>query len=98
MSYYFKSEKCPNCKIEFDKKGVVLSVSLNITHAMKKHLYAAHVFEGGEMLVYVLKKRVVHPNAKTMTEAYNLLMNNLKVNCRLAKVNVLNDEIIKINS
>ena len=98
MSEIFTSEKYPNCKIQIDDRGLLLSVSLNITPAMKKHLCSANVFKGKKHYVYVLKKRIDKPNDKKMSEAYKILMRNLKINHRLARVNVINDEIIQLNS
>lgn len=98
ISEYFTNEKYPNCKIQIDDRGLILSVSLNITPVMKKYLCSTNVFKGEKHFVYVLKKRIDKPNKKKMKEAYDLLMRNLKTNHRVAKIKVLADEIGQINS
>lgn len=98
MNAKFTSDTLPNCHIFFDNLGMVMVVTLNITKPMTKYLNHRNVFKAEKHFVYAMKKRVQNPTEENVKNTYNHIMKCLKINCRLAKVNVLNEQIINLNS
>jgi hypothetical protein len=98
MSKFFTSDKYPNCHLSFDQTGMKMIVTLNISVDVVPFLPQKNIFQGDKHLVFSMSKYVKNPTAEKMKEAYYDLLHKCQTIVRLAKVSVLNKQIIEINT
>jgi len=94
---FFTHGTLKNCHIELISTGCIVWVSLNVTEAMTEHLSPNNVYKAEKRLIYALKKPVEDVCTRTISDAYDELMKKCMINCRKAKIKVLNQEIINLN-
>lgn len=94
---FFTHGTLKNTHIEFTATGCIVWVSLNVTEAMSEHLSSNNVYKAEKRLIYALKKPIVDVNTRNISDVYDELLKKCMINCRQAKIKVLNSEIINLN-
>lgn len=88
----FTSDSFPNTHIEFTAEGVRMTVTLNIEPKMRHFLSPNNIRKGEKFYVYSISHLLHDVSPQTLKETYNVLMQRAMINCRNAKIAILENE------
>jgi hypothetical protein len=89
---YFTHNTLPNCHIELTATGCWVWVSLNVERAMTQFLSPNNIYQR-QLLVYALKEHIEVVTTRTVSDCYDRLLKQAMINCREAKMKVLEQQI-----
>ncbi len=92
----FDSTEFPNTHLEFTKKGVKMTVTINIPRDLVKYMAKNKVHFKEKFYVYWCSKEISKVNKFEINKTYNFLMKNLMINVRRAKIKMMEDEVKNI--
>ena len=95
---FFTHNVLKNCHIELTPTGCNVWVSLNVSKEVSEQLSPNNIYKGNKVLIYALKKEIIEVNTRNISDTYDSLLKTCMVNCREAKIKVLNKQILTLTN